>query len=140
MATIKVTNKDFYNAFIALANGEEVALTPTQVTEWCEKKIAQLEKKSATGTGKPTKTQQENEILKAEILNVLTANGGYMTIKEIQSASDVLNGLANQKMSALLRQLGDDGTKQVTKATEKRVTRFKAVEVEDTADSEEIAE
>ena len=51
-----------------------------------------------------------------------------MTIKEIQSADASLTGLVNQKMSALLRQLGDDGTKQVIKVTEKRVTRFKIAE------------
>ncbi len=134
MATIKVTNKDFYNAFIALANGEEIAFSPEQVAEWCEKKIAQLEKKSATGSSKPTKTQVENETFKAEILRVLIANGGYMTISEIQAESEMLKDLKNQKMSALLRQLGAEGTKQVEKVIDKRVTRFKAVEVEDTAE------
>lgn len=132
--TAKITNKDFYNAFKALANGEQISLTPEQISDWCDKKVEQLAKKAGSSS-KPTKTQEENAIIKETILNVLRANGGYMTIKEIQSADASLTGLVNQRMSALLRQLGKDGTKQVTKITEKRVTRFKiAEEVEETSD------
>ena len=133
--TAKVTNKDFYNAFKALANGEQVSLTPEQIFEWCDKKVEQLAKKAGSSSGKLTKTQEENAIFKAEILRVLRENGGYMTIKEISANSEMLTGMVNQKMSALLRQLGDDGTKQVVKVTEKRITRFKiAEEAEETSD------
>lgn len=125
--TAKVTNKDFYNAFIALANGEQISLTPEQVTEWCNKKIDQLARKSANGTSKPTKTQEANEVTKGIILDVLRENGGFMTISEIQSANEALADLKNQKMSALLRQLGVDGSNQVEKKIEKRVTYFKAI-------------
>lgn len=132
--TTKVTNKDFYNAFKALANGEQISLTSEQISDWCDKKIEQLAKKAGSSS-KPTKTQEENAVIKETILNVLRANGDYMTIKEIQAADASLTGLVNQKMSALLRQLGIEGTKQVIKVTEKRVTRFKiAEEVEETSD------
>lgn len=133
MATIKVTNKDFYNAFIALANGEEIAMTPAQVTEWCEKKITQLEKKSATGSTKLTKTQEANVEYKEIILEILAENGGYMTITEIKAENEIFSGWdGSQKMSALLTQLIKVG--KVEKTTEKRVTRFKAVEVDETAE------
>lgn len=125
--TAKVTNKDFYNAFIALANGEQISLTSEQITEWCNKKIDQLARKSANGTSKPTKTQEANEVTKGIILDVLRENGGFMTISEIQSANEALADLKNQKMSALLRQLGVDGSNQVEKKIEKRVTYFKAI-------------
>lgn len=125
--TAKVTNKDFYNAFIALANGEQISFTPEQITEWCNKKIDQLARKSANGTSKPTKTQEANEVIKGIILDVLRENGGFMTISEIQSANEALADLKNQKMSALLRQLGVDGSNQVEKKIEKRVTYFKAI-------------
>ena len=125
--TAKVTSKDFYNAFIALANGEQISLTPEQVTEWCNKKIEQLARKSASGTGKLTKNQEANEVTKGIILDVLRENGGFMTISEIQSANEALADLKNQKMSALLRQLGVDGSNQVEKKIEKRVTYFKAM-------------
>lgn len=139
MATIKVTNKDFYNAFIALANGKEIAMTPAQVTEWCEKKIAQLEKKSATGSGKLTKTQEANAEYKEIILEILINNGGYMTITEIKAENETFSTWdGSQKMSALLAQLIKIG--KVEKITEKRVTRFKAVEVDETAEGDEITE
>lgn len=139
MATIKVTNKDFYNAFIALANGKEIAMTPTQVTEWCEKKIAQLEKKSATGSTKLTKTQEANAEYKEIILGILVDNGNYMTITEIKAENEIFSTWdGSQKMSALLTQLIKAG--KVEKITEKRVTRFKAVEVDETAEGEEITE
>ena len=123
--TAKVTNKDFYNAFIALANGEQISLTPEQVTEWCNKKIDQLAKKAGSSS-KPTKTQEANEFLKAEIMEILTDNGDYMTIAEIKANSEELAKFdGSQKISALLSQLIKTG--QVEKVTEKRVTRFKAV-------------
>ena len=72
---------------------------------------------------KPTKTQEENEGFKAELLNVLTSEG--MTVTEIQSKSDVLGGLSNQRVSALLRQLVADG--KVAKNVDKKKSYFSLV-------------
>lgn len=144
MATIKTTNKDFYNAVIALATTGECAISANSLVEWAEKKIAQLENKAGKSSSKPTAKQTENETLKAEILRVLRENGGYMTIKDIVANSEMLTELdiVNQRMSALLRQLGQNeiGSGEVEKKTEKRVTYFKAVEVDETAEGEEITE
>lgn len=136
MATIKTTNKDFYNAVIALATTGECAVSADTLVEWAEKKITQLENKAGQSSSKPTAKQTENETLKAEILRVLRENGGYMTIKEISANSEMLTDIVNQRMSALLRQLGQNeiGTGEVEKKVEKRVTYFKAVEVEETAE------
>jgi len=73
---------------------------------------------------KPTKTQEENEGIKAEILGVLTNEG--MTVTEIQSKSDVLGGLSNQRVSALLRQLIVDG--KVVKTVDKKKSYFALAE------------
>jgi len=72
---------------------------------------------------KPTKTQEENEGLKVEILNVLTNEG--MTVTEIQSKSVVLGDLSNQRVSALLRQLVTDG--KVAKNVDKKKSYFSLV-------------
>lgn len=123
--TAKVTNKDFYNAFKALANGEQIFLTPEQISDWCDKKVEQLAKKAGSSS-KPTKTQEANELLKSEIMEILTENGDFMTIAEIKANSEELAKFdGSQKISALLSQLIKAG--QVEKVTEKRVTRFKAV-------------
>ena len=86
---------------------------------------AQFEKKNnrtATGDKKPTKTQQENEVLKGYIMEVLTLNKTPMTIAQIQAEDIELKDLTNQKMSALLKQLVD--TDQVVKTKDKKATLF----------------
>ena len=86
---------------------------------------AQFDKKSnrtATGDTKPTKTQQENEVLKGYIMEVLTLNKTPMTIAQIQAEDIELKDLTNQKMSALLKQLVD--TDQVVKTKDKKATLF----------------
>ena len=80
-----------------------------------------LAKKSANK--KPTKTQEENEGIKAEILNVLTEEG--VTVSDLQSKSDVLGNLSNQRVSALLRQLIADG--KVFKNVDKKKSYFSLV-------------
>lgn len=80
-----------------------------------------LAKKSANK--KPTKTQEENEGIKAEILNVLTEEG--VTVSDLQSKSDVLGNLSNQRVSALLRQLIADG--KVVKNVDKKKSYFSLV-------------
>lgn len=57
---------------------------------------------------KPTKTQKENEALKAEILNFL-ADGEKRTITEIIEGVTALHGVSNQKATALVVQLKKEG-------------------------------
>ena len=85
---------------------------------------AQFEKKNSNKSGekKPTKTQQENEVLKGYIMEVLTLNKTPMTIAQIQAEDIELKDLTNQKMSALLKQLVD--TDQVVKTKDKKATLF----------------
>lgn len=98
-----------------------------ELVEFLDKQIAQLTNKSENR--KPTKTQLENEEYKAEILEILRRAGKPMTIGEIKVESETFTAWdGSQRMSALLRQLGADGTKQVDKYTEKRVTYFKLAE------------
>lgn len=98
-----------------------------ELIEFIDKQIAQLTNKSENR--KPTKTQLENEEYKAEILEILRRAGKPMTIGEIKAESETFTAWdGSQRMSALLRQLGADGTKQVDKYTEKRVTYFKLAE------------
>ena len=80
-----------------------------------------LAKKSANK--KPTKTQEENENLKVVILDSLTNEG--MTVTELQAKSEVLSGLSNQRVSALLRQLVADG--KVVKNVDKKKSYFSLV-------------
>lgn len=57
---------------------------------------------------KPTKTQEANEAIKAEILEFL-ADGTPRTVSEIMEGVASLNGASNQKAASLVRQLKDSG-------------------------------
>ena len=91
------------------------------MVDFIDHELELLAKKSANK--KPTKTQEENEGLKVEILNVLTNEGA--TVTEVQSKSEVLGGLSNQRVSALLRQLIADG--KVIKTVDKKKSYFSLV-------------
>ena len=96
----------------------------TELVAKLETMKAQFEKKNSSKSDekKPTKTQQENEVLKGYIMEVLTLNKTPMTIAQIQAEDIELKDLTNQKMSALLKQLVD--TDQVVKTKDKKATLF----------------
>ena len=73
---------------------------------------------------KPTAQQVANEGLKSTIIEVLTDNGGLMTVTDVQKSCEELSALSNQRVSALLRQLKDDG--KVERVEDKRKAYFKA--------------
>jgi len=77
---------------------------------------AQMGKKR-TST-KPTKTQVENEGIKANILETLTDEG--VTVKTL--LGELAGDYTSQKISALLRQLVAEG--KVVKTIEKKVSYF----------------
>lgn len=116
--TNKKTQKDFYKEFMA-----KYPLTDEE-REFCEKKIAQLEKKSSSTEKKPTATQVANESLKAEIYDKMEDNT-YYTITDLTKLFEV--EISNQKMSALVRQLVLEG--KVLRVEEKRKAFFSKVAV-----------
>ncbi len=112
--TNKMTLKDYFNEVIALAKAND----RLDLVEFAEGRIAVLDKKA--GNKKPTKTQEENVAIKDEILSVLSEVGA--TVTEIQSKSEVLGGLSNQRVSALLRQMIADNL--VVKTVDKKKSYF----------------
>ena len=113
----KMTQRDYFNEIIALAEAND----RDDLVKFAKDRIEALDKKSANK--KPTKTQEENEILKAEILNVMSTEG--MTISDIQAKSEKLVGLSTSKMSALLRLLKNDG--KVERTVDKKKAHFSLV-------------
>lgn len=65
----------------------------------------ELLNRKTTSPKKPTKTQLENENLKAEIVDTLDSCGTPMSIKELQSSIASLSGLTNQRITHLLTDL-----------------------------------
>ena len=96
-----------------------------ELVEKLTKMKEQFEKKnnSSTGSKKLTKTQIENEEIKAQILEVMTSEP--KAIKELQAENESLAEYTNQKLSALLKQLV--GENKVERVEEKRTAKFKKV-------------
>lgn len=78
---------------------------------------ASYEKRSATKSNKPTKTQIENEEIAARIVEILAGSEG-MTVTEIIKSLD--EEYSNQKISAIVNKI-----EKVEKFTEKRKSYFR---------------
>ena len=88
------------------------------------KMIEQLDKKAGTEK-KPTATQNANaELAESIYLDLLSAGRG-MTVSDMIAEFDSCKSLSNQKVSALVRILVNNG--RVVKDVEKRKSYFKAV-------------
>jgi hypothetical protein len=114
--TNKKTQKDYFNEIIELAaeNGRD------DLVAFCEDRIEKLSRKS--GSKKPTKTQVENEGLKDVIKDAMATLGKASTVTEIQAVDITLGDLTNQRVSALLRQMVNDG--KVVKTIEGKKSLF----------------
>ena len=120
MTNKKVTKREKFEMLKALS---EVKANP-MLTEFIDHELELLAKKNASEK-KPTAQQMANEGLKQTIIEVLTENGGLMTVTDVQKSCEELAELSNQRISALLRQLKDDG--KVDRVEDKRKAYFKAV-------------
>lgn len=94
---------------------------PADVAEKMEKIKASFEKKS-TGERKPTATQVANEGLKVAILSYMAEQPNRLfTISELIKEVPELEGLSNQKVSALVTQMVGISIKKIV---EKRKSNF----------------
>ncbi len=112
----KITKIDRFNQLMAL---DEVKANADLVA-FCEHEIELLQKKSASK--KPSKKNEENEVLKGKIVEVLGTFENGATVSEILATGGDFTGMSNQKISALVRQLVLDGT--VVKTTDKKKSIF----------------
>lgn len=126
--TVKVTKRMRFEQIKALVgdNAELVA--------FIDHEIELLNKKNSR-SGKPTKTQVENESIKNTIFETLQAMGKPATVTQLL-ATDELNGLSNQKVSALLTQLRESG--KVVRTVEKKVAYYSIMGESD--ETEEVEE
>ncbi len=111
--TNKMTKKDYFNRLLTIVAGD------AELEQFITHEIELLDKKSSGR--KVTKNQEQNVEIKKEILSVLSDNDN-MTVTEIQKQSEQLDDLSNQKVSALLRQLVEEG--KVVKEIDKKKSYF----------------
>ena len=117
MENKKMTKRDYFTALLAV---EEVQSNSAMVT-FIEHELELLSKKNASDR-KPTATQNENENIKAAIVAGMTENRLY-TVTEIIKEIPACNELANQKVSALFRQLVAEN--KVDRIEEKKKAYFR---------------
>ena len=115
----KLTKRDHFNALLAIP---AVSENPVLV-DFINHELELLSKKNSTDK-KPTAAQQANNALKEAIINLLVDGSPY-TVSQIIKEVPECAGLSNQKVSAMMVQLINEG--QVEKVIEKRVSYFKLV-------------
>lgn len=113
--TKKMTKKEMFAQIIANHNLTE------EERAFVQHEIELLEKKSSKSG--QTKTQKENEILMEQLVVALGEMEKAVTISEFQSLStSEVATLSNQKISALLKKLVENG--KVVKTVEKKKSYF----------------
>lgn len=117
----KVTKRDNFEEVIKIAT----ELGRTDLVEFAQHEIELLDKKANSKVA--TKTQKENEGLKENILEFLKDNSNEMfTITQLQEKVVELEGLSNQKVSALVAQMVK--TEEVKRITDKKKSYFQIAE------------
>ena len=120
--TKKMTKKEMFVEIKAVVETSNLtAERMAEMVEFIDKQVAQLERKSSTS--KPTKTQVENESLKAEILEIFKGLEKSVTITEFcELTNSEVGNLSNQKLSALFNQLVK--AEKLKKNTDKKKSYF----------------
>lgn len=104
MTTNKMTNK---KALEFVLESYEV---PADVREKLEKMVESLARKATSGTRKPTAKQVENEGIRGDILELMSAHPETVySIADISKAIPALNEANNQRVSALVSPMVKDG-------------------------------
>ena len=115
-----MTKKEMFNLIAT------VCADNTEIVDFCNHEITLLAKK-ASGVRKPSKNQVENIGIKEAICAILTDADRPMTVSEIMTHASV-EGLTNQRVSALLTQLKNEG--KVVRTEVKRKAYFEIATVE----------
>lgn len=117
--TRKPTKRDNFTALLKLNDVKADA----KLVEFINHEIELLDRKN-TVDKKPTKTQQENEVIKSAVLSSMEDNRLY-SISEMLKEFPACKDMSNQKLSSLVRQMVLD--KQVERVEEKRKAFFRKV-------------
>ena len=127
----KMTKKDYFNLVAEIVANADVE-NQEEIQAFIAHEIELLEKKSSKS--KQTKTQKENEGIMQEIVSVLATLDKKVTVTELMKADERMAVYSNQKLSALLKKLVDNGT--VEKIIEKKKSYFSLVADTEESDSE----
>lgn len=109
-------------------NGVDVTLADTEISE-AVAKLSGMAEKLAEKRSTPSKADKEksaeHKAIADEIILVLSTEENVttgMTVSEMQKASEMLAGYSNQKISAILRKMIDNG--MIVKTVDKKKSYF----------------
>lgn len=109
-----MTKREMF-AHIASVNASDA-----EIVDFCNHQIELLDARK--GSKSPTKTQRENEGIMDQIAIDLTEFDKPVTVTELIAGGEGLEGLTNQKVSALLRKMIEAG--RVVKTIEGKKAYF----------------
>lgn len=124
MATKKLTQKELFAQIIANYNLSK------EHKAFLEGRIEALEKKSASKANKASAKQTENDKIKDNILASMEIGESY-TITDMLKNFECCANLTNQKASALVRQLKEDGLVERTESKGKAYFSLVVAEVDE---------
>lgn len=132
MANTKMTKRDYFALISAIVENSDTA-NKADIKAFIDHEVELLNKKNSSKSGKPTKTQEENEVIKTIILEVMGEIGRPATLTEIQQFDSRLQTKADggvltpQKLSAIVKLMIDkDNT--VVRTVEKKKALFSLAE------------
>lgn len=116
----KMTKKEMFAIVMEVVANASVD-NKAEMIDFINHEIELLDKKSSKSG--QTKTQKENEVLKAEILEEMANIEKPVTVSEFQSLTRFAPPeFSNQKISAMLNQLAKDG--KLVKTVDKKKSYF----------------
>ena len=118
----KLTKRDHFNALLQIS---EVAANPALVG-FINNELDLLARKNNSDNKKPTEKDIANKELKTAILEFATAGGEQYTVTDFIKNVPACAGLSQQKISAMVRQMVEDGN--LEKVIVKRVSYFRIPE------------
>lgn len=126
-----MTKREFLNEVIAVIDGTS-EMDTLELKEFAKAEIVKLDKRNASRSSKPTKTQIENEPIKEKILEVLST-GERMVASAIAERLEI----STQKVSALCRQLVESKKLKVEEVKIPKKGKQKAYMVNTAVDEED---
>lgn len=129
MTNSKMTKKDYFKVLKEIVKGNE---REVELVAFIDHEIELLVKKSAKSG--MTATQKANAEIMEKIVNALAVMDKPVTVTELQKGFAELDALSNQKMSALLKKLVDEG--RVVKTIDKKKSLFSLPEIDTDEDTD----
>lgn len=116
-----MTKREMFNIAINTINGTAIP-EKEEVLAGLRHEIELLDSRKSSKRSTPTKNQKENAVIMERIYDALVDIGNPVTVTELLNHGIEGYELTNQRASALLRQLKDEG--RVVKTTDKRKSLF----------------